>query len=140
MVFSLFWDTVSITYILPSEGPIRDTLGFKPNYVIHLNNFSIKRLILDFRARQAHSSLHLKMSLNPCQYLKLCFTGTPSGWLLGPCKRFFSIYVKFHDFELYLFSLFWDTISIASILSLGGPIGGTWAQWSRVFRIYFLRN
>ena len=46
MMFSLFWDTVSILSILPSGEPIRDPLGVTPRSPEHF--FSDLRQILYF--------------------------------------------------------------------------------------------
>ena len=46
MVFSLFWNIVSITSIVPFGRPIKGTPGPKTNYMVNLNNFSTTRPIL----------------------------------------------------------------------------------------------
>ena len=46
MAFILFWDTVSITRPLPSEGPIRSVSGFKTNYTAYINNIIIIIIII----------------------------------------------------------------------------------------------
>ena len=39
MAFSLFWDTVSISRLLPSGGPIGGAPGLKTNYIVYINIF-----------------------------------------------------------------------------------------------------
>ena len=55
MAFSLFWDNVSITSILPSGGPI--------NYMVNLSNFSNTWPILDPKGPLDKARHELKLCL-----------------------------------------------------------------------------
>ena len=67
MVFGLFWNTISITSILPSGDSLGATPGLKTNNMVNLNNFSPIKPIIEF-----------KKSLNRVhQDLKLCIRKQP---------------------------------------------------------------
>ena len=107
LVFSIFWDTVSIANIIPIEG----TRALKTDYILNFNNFLITRsiLYLNVSLDRAHQDHKL--------YLKTRFLE------VMPRTLDFFVCVKFHDFSIVC-SLFWDTVSITSILPTGEPIRG----------------
>ena len=49
MVFSLFWDTVSIAIIFFQEDPLGARSGPKTNNILNFNNFSGTWPILDLK-------------------------------------------------------------------------------------------
>ena len=91
MVFSLFWNTVAIMSILPSERPFGALTEPKTNYMLLFNNFSTPRLILDLKVVLNRARLGVSPKNN--------FQDT-----------FFS---KFTSIFLMVFNLFWDTVTIA---------------------------
>ena len=62
IVFSLFWDTLSIANILPS-GRCIGTPALKTNYMLNFNNFSSTKPILDLKVSLDRVHQDLKFCL-----------------------------------------------------------------------------
>ena len=110
MPFSPFWCTVSITSTLPEEGPLVVPSGPKTNYMV---NFS--------KTIQPQERFWISNLNRACNTKNFDTGGNPLGVAPTALEPF--VFQNVWFLIVSSSSLFWDTISIVSILPSGGNPG-----------------